>query len=327
MPQLLIVFFVMSLGHTIFLRRWDAIFMTSVGPRLAALPSCPGQSTWAQGTEDLQGHPKAQTFMEPEPIGITSALVLKDCSFRGVIQKLWALWGGQSPRTPNEHGNSHSHQSLCSPPCLLSLTSQWHNSVPVQRTENREVDGIYSLCLSLKVQESGVLRSESRRKWMAQLKQEHETALTSTDDCCSDPRSSHSSIPGFGSHHSTSILARIDPPTLSKTPDIKISDVQKPLVTFVFHFELLASSLLHCDLGYGDSWRGPDHQLFLVLLMLRLHQISAILGLPSLLALIISGYRNVFIAQGQCISVMKFRAKSLVLCVDTVSLRTSQTDL
>ena len=49
---------------------------------------------------------------------------------------------------------------------------------------------------------------------------------------------------GFGTHHPASMLAMKGPPC-PQTPDIKIPNVQKPLVTFVFHLELLGLSLLY----------------------------------------------------------------------------------
>ncbi|EPY77562.1 hypothetical protein CB1_001241010 [Camelus ferus] len=49
---------------------------------------------------------------------------------------------------------------------------------------------------------------------------------------------------GFGTYHPASVLSRVDPLALPETPDIKIPDVQKPLVTFVFRLEFFGSSPL-----------------------------------------------------------------------------------
>ena len=50
--------------------------MTQVGPRLASLPSCPAQCTWADGTTDLQDSPQTQALGGPMPTGIPSAVDL-----------------------------------------------------------------------------------------------------------------------------------------------------------------------------------------------------------------------------------------------------------
>lgn len=84
------------------------------------------------------------------------------------------------------------------------------------------------------------------------------------------------------------------------------------------------SQIKHSDSWSGEfwqrmciSWRGPDYQFFLVFLTCRLHES---LVLSCLVALVMSGYVNVFTVQGQSISVTKFRAKFLVQSEDRVGL-------